>query len=195
MTHHHHSTRGNFGVQRTRLRVMASLDNLLEAIKREFSSRKLRLANSVVAALFIQRQSSRIASVGVKSDARETMLLRERLGEVHQGPSDSALLPLWMNAQAVNDQCPASLTLPRQRSIFVRLDIVEADGRHTLASLTYHEQRTGAGVSFNYIKIRVDFVPLVNPLSSHVLGAERDNLHHARRVAKVCSFNVARHLN
>jgi hypothetical protein len=45
---------------------MASLDNLLEAIEQEFSSRKMRLANSLGAALFIQRQSSRIASVGVK---------------------------------------------------------------------------------------------------------------------------------
>ena len=122
MTHHHHGTRGNFGVQRSRLRVMASLDNLLEAIKREFSSRKMRLANSVVAALFIEHQSSPIASVRVKSDARETMLLRERLGKVHQVPSGSALLPVRMNAQAVNDQCPASLTLPRQRSVLFRLD-------------------------------------------------------------------------
>ena len=122
MTDHHHSERGYFGVQRSRLRVMASLDNLLEAIKREFSSRKMRLANSVVAALFIEHQSSPIASVRVKSDARETMLLRERLGKVHQVPSGSALLPVRMNAQGMNDQCPSSLTLPPQWSIFVHLD-------------------------------------------------------------------------
>ncbi len=69
MTHHDHGTRGNFGVQRSRVRVMPSLDNLLEAVERQFSSRKMRLPNSVVAAPFIQCQSSRIASVRVKSDA------------------------------------------------------------------------------------------------------------------------------
>src|SRR6266498_2791443 len=72
MTQLHHGTRKNLGMQRSRLRVLASLDNLLEADKREFSSWKMRLANSVVAALFIQCQSSRIAGVGVKSDARES---------------------------------------------------------------------------------------------------------------------------
>ena len=195
MTDHHHSERGYFGVQRSRLRVMASLDNLLEAIKREFSSRKMRLANSVVATLFIQRQSSRIAGVGVKSDARETMLLRERLGEVHQVPSGSALLPVWMNAQAVNDQCPASLTLPRQWSIFVRPDIIQAHGGDALAVVAHHEQRARARVVFDYLEIGIDFVPLVNALSAHVLGAERDNLHHARHVTKVCSFNMAHHID
>ena len=100
----------------------------------------MRLTNPVVAAPFIQRQSSRIARVGVKSDARETMLLCESLGEVHQVPPGSALLPVRMNAQAVNDQCPASLTLPRQWSIFVRLDIIQAHGGDALAVLAHHEQ-------------------------------------------------------
>ncbi len=140
MTHQHNGTRGNFGVQRSRARVMPSLDNLLEADIRECSSRKMRLANSVVAAPFIQRQSSPIASVRVKSDARETMLLRERFGEVHQVPSGSALLPVRVNAQAVDDQCPARLTLPRQGSIFVRLDIIQAHGGDALGVLAHHEQ-------------------------------------------------------
>ena len=104
MTHHDHGTRGNFGVQRSRVRVMPSLDNLLEAIEREFSSREMRLTNPVVAAPFIQRQSSLIARVGVKSDARETMLLCESLGEVHQVSCGSALLPVRMNAEAVNGE-------------------------------------------------------------------------------------------
>ena len=123
------------------------------------------------------------------------MLLRESLGEVHQVPSGSALLPVGMNAQAVNDQCPASLTLPRQWSIFVRPDIIQAHGGDALAVVAHHEQRARARVVFDYLEIGIDFVPLVNALSAHVLGAERDNLHHARHVTKVCSFNMAHHID
>ncbi len=122
------------------------------------------------------------------------MLLRESLGEVHQVPSRSALLPVRMNAQAVNDQCPSSLTLPRQWPILVRLDIIQAHGGDALAVLAHHEQRARAHVVFDYSQIGIDLVPLVNALSAHVLGAERDNLHHARCVAKVCSFNMSHHV-
>src|SRR6266516_3787988 len=115
----------------------------------------MRLANSVVAALFIQCQSSRIAGVGVKSDARETMLLRESLGEVHQVPSGSALLPVRMNAQAMYDQGQASLALPRQRSIFVRLDIIQAHGGDALVVLAHHEQGASARVVFDYSQIGI----------------------------------------
>ena len=52
-----------------------------------------------------------------------------------------------------------------------------------------------ARVVFDYLQIRVDLVPLVNALSAHVLGAERDNLHHAWCVVKVCSFNTAHHVD
>ena len=99
------------------------LHNLLEAVEGQLSSWKIRLPNSLVAALFIQCQSSRIAGVGVKPDARETALSGERLCEIHQASSCSALLELWSYAQAVNDERPATPTSPRQRSVLFWLDI------------------------------------------------------------------------
>ena len=85
--------------------------------------------------------------------------------------------------------------LPPQWSIFVRLDIIQSHGGDALAVLAHHEQCARARVVFDHSQIGVDFVPLVDAPSAHVLGAERDNLHHARRVAKVCSFNTAHHVN
>ena len=123
------------------------------------------------------------------------MVLRESLGEVHQVSSGSALLPVRMNAQAMYDQCPASLTLPRQWSIFVRLDIIQAHGGDALAVLAHQVQRACVCVVFDYSQIGIDFVPLLDVPSAHVLDAERDNLHHARHVAKLRSFNMAHHVD
>jgi hypothetical protein len=45
-------------------------------------------------------------------------------------------------------------------------------------------------VVFYDLKVRVDFIPLMNAVSAHVLDAERDNLHHTLRILKFGLFNL-----